>query len=156
MLLIEWWILWRLCIGLLLVVVGGLGLWAVRKRRRTVRLFVQFLFTLVALGGVSALLLMWWGISTSHDYSAPVYSPNQKMAVRIDDYNARGFGGSYNSVELFSAHGFRSDEVFSEEWKAVETASLRWKSDSELEISYQGTVGTCASTVHVKVRCIGK
>lgn len=156
MLFVEWWILRRLFVGLLMVAVGTLGLWAIRKKGWRVRIPVQFLSALVGLCGASSLLLMWWAISTSHVYSAPVYSPNRKMAVRIDDYNAGAFGGAYDSVELFTAHGISSNVVFSGEWQSVETANLRWKSDSELEISYQGTAALCASTARVKVGCIGK
>jgi hypothetical protein len=156
MVFIEWWILRRVVFGLLAVGVGTLGLWAIRKKEWRVRMLVQFLSAFVALGGASFSLFEWWAIRTSHIFSAPVYSPNRKMTVRIDDYNGGGFGGAYDSVELFAARGFRSDVVFFGEWNSVETANLHWRSDSELEISYHGALSLCASTPHVQVRCISK
>jgi hypothetical protein len=59
-------------------------------------------------------------------------------------------------VKLFSYRGFKSDVVFSGEWKAVEAANLRWVSDSELEISYEGKVQRCMSANNVRVRCIAR
>lgn len=41
------------------------------------------------------------------------------MAVRIDDYNAGGFGGAYDKVKLFMARGL-SEVVFSGEWRSIE------------------------------------
>src|SRR5260370_33391508 len=73
-------------------------------------------------------LVMWWVVASSHIYSVPIYSPNQKMAVRIDANNPGELGGPTNDfVELFWAHDFNSAVVFSGEWKSVDTANLRWR-----------------------------
>ena len=60
-----------------------------------------------------------------------------------------------DTVKLFTAHGFSSDEVFFGEFKSVKSQNIRWKSDSELEISYEGTPYQCTSTRRVKVLCFG-
>jgi|HubBroStandDraft_1064217.scaffolds.fasta_scaffold156886_3 hypothetical protein len=155
MLFIEWWFFSWFCVGLLMlmVAVGTLGLWVVRRKERPIRLSMQFIGLFCGLVGALFILLAWWGAS-SHVYSVPVYSPDRKMAARIDDYVAGGIGGSYDSVELFTAYGFRSDLVFVGDWKSIRSASLRWKGDSQLEISYQGRSGFCGSTARVKVHCI--
>jgi len=156
MIFIEWWIVARLFSLALLVAVGILGLWAVRKKTWGTRVPVQLVSAVVALMGTALFLFVLWGFHTGHIFSAPVYSPNRRMAVRIDDYSAGGLGGSYNSVELFMTHGLRSEVVFAGESNSVEPASLNWKNDGELEISYQGRSGSCVNTAQFTVRCIRK
>ena len=86
-------------------------------------------------------------------YSEPVYSPNRKMAARIVEYDASGLGGADDTVRVFAAHGFSSDVVYFGEFESVRAQNIRWKSDSELEISYEGTLYHCTSTRRVKVLC---
>jgi hypothetical protein len=155
MIFIDWWLVsWR-CIWLLTVVVATFSFWLVRKKRWPVRLPVRFLSALLALSAAAMGFIMW-GFPDPHTYSVPVYSPNKKMAVRIDETNLSGFGGADDRIFLFRAHGFISDVVFSGDWRSVEAAKLAWKSDSELEISYEGPVRFCASAPQVRVRCIGR
>jgi hypothetical protein len=162
MLFIEWWILRRIWLGLFMVALGAFGLWAVRNkvggpRQRVLLSFARTICVLIGMLGASSLLLVWWVISTSHVYSAPIYSPNRRMAARVDDYNAGGFGGAYDNVELFTGYGFRSEIVFSGGWNSIDSSSLRWKSDTELDILTRGSAAyDCASTVNVKVRCSPK
>ena len=154
MLFIEWWLVERFSVGLLMVAVAFIIWWFARRKGWPIRLLAQLISGLVVLYGF---LVMWWVVASSHIYSVPIYSPNQKMAVRIDAYNPGELGGpTYDSVELFWAHGFISAVVFSGEWKSVDTANLRWKSDSELEIYFGGTAYVCRSTPRVRVRCISR
>jgi hypothetical protein len=103
-----------------------------------------------------ALLLLVTLVSTlpGNTYSEPVYSPNGKMAARVIEYNASGLGGADDTVKLFTAHGLSSDVVFFGKLKSVKAQNIRWKSDSELEISYEGTPYQCTSTRRVKVLCL--
>lgn len=153
MLFVEWWLVGRICLGLLISAVPLLGLWVVRRRRGPIGIAVRIISALVAfcalLGWLFVLVMPW-----PHIYSAPVYSPNGRLAARIDDFNAGGFGGAYNSVELFTFLGFDSDVVYSGEWNSVGTEDLRWRSDSELEIVCKGPTCDCKSTQHVIVRCV--
>ena len=154
MLFIEWWLVKRFSVGLLMVAVAFIIWWFARRKGWPIRLPAQLISGLVVLYGF---LVMWWVVASSHIYSVPIYSPNQKMAVRIDAYNPGELGGpTYDSVELFWAHGFNSAVVFSGEWKSVDKANLRWKSDSELEIYFRGTANACRSTPRVRVRCISR
>ena len=142
-----------------MVALGAFGLWAVRNKvggpgQRVILSFIRTICVLTVMLGASSLLLAWSLIATSHVYSAPIYSPNRRMAVRVDDYNAGGFGGAYDNVELFTAYGFRSEIVFSGGWQSIDSSSLRWKSDTELEILTHGSAAyDCTSTVNVKVHC---
>ena len=151
MIFIEWWVVERLCLLLLIVATASLGIWSVRKKRWFVRFPIQLLL------GVSlfALLTMVTLVSTlpGSAYSEPIYSPSRKMAARIVEYDASGLGGADDTVKLFTAHGFSSDVVFFGEFKSVKAQNIRWKSDSELEISYEGTPYQCTSTRRVKVLC---
>lgn len=151
MIFIEWWAIERLCLFLLVLATASLIIWSVRKKRWFVRFPIQLLLGLV----LFALLFLVTLVSTlpGNTYSEPVYSPNRKMAARIIEYNASGFGGADDTVKLFTAHGFSSDVVFFGEFKSVRAHNLRWKSDSELEISYEGTPYQCTSTRRVKVLC---
>jgi len=151
MVFIEWWFVKQCLIGLLLMAVGVFGLWFVRKQSWLVRGPARLSSGLVILWGMYSFLVAGGG----HKYSVPIYSPSQKMAARIDRYDAGEIGGpTSDSVKIFSSHGFSSDVVFSGQWESVEPASILWKSDSELEINYQGNADLCASTPHVRVRCI--
>jgi hypothetical protein len=149
---VEWWVVERLCIVALVVLIASASIWSVRKKRWFVRFPIQFLsgLSLLALFSLLALLLSL----ASNTYSEPIYSPNRKMAVRITEYNASGLGGADDTVKLFTAHGFRSDVVFFGAFNSVKIRNLRWKSDSELEISYEGTQCRCTSTRSVKVLCV--
>ena len=149
MIFIEWWVVERLCLLLFIVATASLGIWSVRKKRWFVRFPIQLLL------GVSlfALLAMVTLVSTlpGNTYSEPIYSPSRKMAARIVEYDASGLGGADDTVKLFTAHGFSSDVVFFGEFKSVKAQNIRWKSDSALEISYEGTPYQCTSTRRVKV-----
>jgi hypothetical protein len=148
---VEWWAVARLCLELLIVAGASLCIWSVRKKRWFVRFPIQLLLGL----SLFAMLFVDMIVSTlpGNTYSEPVYSPNRKMAARIIEYDASGLGGADDTVELFTAHGFRSDVVFFGGFKSVRAQNLRWKSDSELEISYEGTPFHCTSTRRVKVLC---
>lgn len=151
MIFIEWWAVARLCLLLLIVSTASLGIWAVRKKRWFIRFPIQFLLavSLFALLAIETLVSALPG----NTYSEPVYSPNRKMAARIVEYDASGLGGADDTVEVFAAHGFSSDAVFFGEFKSVRAQNIRWKSDSELEISYQGALHNCTSSRRVKVLC---
>jgi len=153
MLFVEWWLVGRICLGLLSITLPVFGIWVVRKKRWPVRIPVRILSALVALCGVFFWLILLV-FPSPRFYSAAVYSPNQKSAARIDDYNASGLGGADTSVELFTFHGLKRDVVYFGEWKSVGTNGLRWKSDSELEILYDGPNCACKSTQRVLVRCV--
>jgi len=150
---IEWWLVERLCLLLLIVATATLTIWFVRKKRWFVRFPIQLFLGLSLFG----LLFLVAVVSTlpGNTYSEPVYSPNRKMAARIVEYNASGLGGADDSVKVFTAHGFSSDVVFFGQFKSVRAQNIRWKSDSELDISYEGTPYQCTSTRRVKVLCFG-
>ena len=152
MMFVEWWLVKRLCVLILIVATASLSIWFLRKKNWFIRLPIQLLLGLLlfALFVLSAII---WALP-GNTYSEPVYSPNRKMAVRIIEYNASGLGRADDTVELFTAHGFSSDVVFFGEFNSVKARNIRWKSDSELEISYEGTVYQCTSTRRVRVHCI--
>jgi len=75
-------------------------------------------------------------------------------SARIDNYDVGPLGGAYNSREVFTSHGFASDVVYSGEYESVRADDLMWKSNSELEIHYDGPTCDCKSTQLVSVRCI--
>jgi hypothetical protein len=128
MLFIEWWLVKRFSVGLLMIAVAFIIWWFARRKGWPIRLPAHLISGLVVLYGF---LVMWWVVASSHIYSVPIYSPNQKMAVRIDACNPGELGGpTYDSVELFWAHGFISAVVFSGECsleKRFRTGNLLWR-----------------------------
>jgi hypothetical protein len=150
---IEWWLVRGVCAVLLIVAAASFSFWSVRRKRRPVRIPIQFFSGLVLCA-----LLLWLCVSAlpRDTYSAPVYSPNETMAVRVIEYDASGLGGADDTVELFTGHGFHSDVVFRGEFRSVDLQSIRWKSNSELEVSYEGTAHQCISTGSVVVHCIAR
>ena len=155
MLFVEWWLVGRICLVVLLIALPVLGIWLVRNNRWPVRIPVRVLSALVLLCGLFFLTIVL-ALPFPHAYSVPVYSPSRNMAARIDKYDAGPLGDAYNSIEVFTAHGFASDVVYSGEFESVRVDGLRWKSNSELEIYYDSPTCECKSLQHVSVRCIPK
>jgi uncharacterized membrane protein len=67
------------------------------------------------------------------------------MAVRITDSDGGATGGE-TFVDLYSAHGFREQSLYSGGWKSVKPSDIQWKSDTELTIHYYR--GYSADTYH--------
>ncbi len=138
-----------------------LGVWlfrVVKSRRRLVRLPVEFgSVVLVLLGSVVMLLLtlaltLGQRISTN---SAPIYSPDRKFAIRVENTDEGALGG-VTSVALYSAHGLQTDVIFRGEWKAVEAKDIHWIGNDSVLIAYHHPSQppyTCASARGVSVRC---
>ena len=124
MVFIEWWFAVRLFAIVLMLTAGACGIWLVRKKRWPIRLPVRLLSSLIVLVGVLGVLFLW-GFPNPNSHSVPVYSPNGKIAARVYEYNASGFGGADSSVELFAAHGFKSRVVFLGEYGSVEIANAQ-------------------------------
>jgi hypothetical protein len=153
MLLVEWWLIRRISGALLMIAVAPLCFWIVREQRCAIRLPVQLVSSLIALCG--ALFLLFISVFPNpNSYSGPIYSPNRTMAARVFDYNASGFGGADTSVEIFTSRGFRSEVVFYGEFKSVAAENVRWRSDSELEITFERESRVCRSAFGVNVRCV--
>lgn len=155
MLFVEWWLVGRICVAVLLIALPVLSIWLVRNNRWPVRIPVQVVSALVVLC-VLFLLTILLALPSPHAYSVPVYSPSRSMAARIDNYDLGPLGGAYDSIEVFALHGLASDVVYSGEFKSVTAEDLMWKSNSELEIYYDGPTCDCRSTRRVSVRCVRK
>jgi hypothetical protein len=155
MLFVEWWLVGRICLGASLIALPVLAVWLVRNNRWPVRIPVRVLSVLLLLCGLFLLIIVV-ALPSPHAYSVPAYSPSRSMAARIDNYSAGPLGGAYDSIELFTSHGLASDVVYSGEFESVRAEDVRWKSNSELEIYYDGATGDCKSTQLVSVRCIRK
>ena len=153
MVFIEWWLVLQVCTIVLFVTSGAYGIWVVRGKRWLLRLPVRVVSLLLLLLGVGDAVFVW-AFPNPNNYSVPLCSPSRKMAIRVHEYDASGFGGADTSVELFVAHGLGSRVVFYGEYRSVDVANVRWKNDSELEVSYRGTALSCTSALNVTVRCI--
>jgi hypothetical protein len=118
MLLVERWLLGRLCLGLLIIALPIFGSLDCPQQTRTIRITIRILCASVAQCGVLVWLLVL-ALPWPHFYAVPVYFPSRTMAARIHEYNASGFGGADSSVELFTSHGLKSNVVYFGEWVRV-------------------------------------
>jgi hypothetical protein len=136
MVFIEWWLVRRVCCGLMLIALGAFAFWLVRRKGPWPRLTIRTISIGIALVGV--LVVLFWLSSIGYrTYSVPIYSPNGKIAARIRTGGTGGIG-SANIVELWSLHGFKEDVVFNVGWGGIEPQDIRWINDSELMIIYHG------------------
>src|SRR5580658_3436372 len=149
MFFIEWWLVRRLLIGALVSIGAAAIFFGVRRNQNPPGMVAR---SIAAPAGVLALLFVLLNIGAAgcQSYSNPIYSPDHQSAVRIRVANIGGPGGS-TDVELFTAHGFKTDSIFRGGWNAVEANDVRWVSDSELLVRYSGMMFGCDSTDDVKV-----
>jgi len=151
MLFIEWWLVQRLLIGVLICAGAAAFFFGGRGGQNRPREVAR---SLAAPIGVLALLFVLLNIGAAgcQSYSIPIYSPDHQSAVRVRVANIGGPGGS-TDVELFTARGFKTYSVFRGGWKTVEADDVKWVSDSELLVRYSGMMFGCESTDDVKVHC---
>jgi hypothetical protein len=126
----------------------GLSLWGLRYARNLSRLLfrVGLRFLCIPIGALASLLaVLLIAAAGCNSHSNPIYSPSKKLAVRITDSDGGATGGE-TSVDLYWAHGFREQSLYSGEWKSVKPSDIQWKSDTELTINYDG--GYHADTYH--------
>lgn len=152
MLFVEWWLVRRFCLSLLAIAAAALLFWLVRRRTPRMQILLKSLAWPLAAFGTLFFLLNLLAVGCQ-SYLPPVYSPNGKIAARVRSAD-EGFLGSEAAVELFTSHGLVTRGVFRGPWESVGGASLRWKSDSELEIYYQDNVFYCGRGFGVSVHCM--
>lgn len=155
MLFIEWRFWGLVLISLLVVTASILGLrHAGLIERRITRWSLRLLCIPMCLLGTLFTVFLLAGLGCE-SHSAPVYSPSGKEAARVESIDGGATGGN-TSVEIFWMHGFGQANVFTGDWYAVGAQDIRWLSDSDLVISYDGLTGSCYSTTHIKITCIRK
>lgn len=148
MIFIEWWLVWRFAVSILLIL-GGLSFGTAAKQH-----IPPALRALSMPAGFVGLLFLLLNIAAARCqiYSEPVYSPDGKSAARVRSSSVGGIPGG-TEIELFTAHGLNSDSVFSGAWKAVAPEDIQWVSNSDLTVGYTGSKLSCKSTDAVNVRC---
>ena len=133
-----------------------LGVWvfaAVRLQKVLVRLPVRFGAVVLVVFGLVAGLFFGLG-SLSNSNSAPIYSPDHKHAIRVEDLDYGATGGD-TLVLLYSAHGFLMDVIFSGEWKVVEAKDVQWFGNTAARIKYRASPfkASCQGARGISVRC---
>jgi hypothetical protein len=128
----------------------GIWLFGIRVQKSSissiaVRAFAIF-FLLVGIFGVS----VWSYIVFTTHKSTPIYSPDHRRAARIE-----GLDDDRSFVIVYSGFGFGSRMVFLGGWTQAEAKKIRWVSDHELAIEYDGPSppALCKSGGGVSVRC---
>jgi hypothetical protein len=107
---------------------------------------------LLAAGWLVALL--HFASAGNDSYSPPIYSPDRKHAIRIDQWN-RGPVSGGNWVVLYSFHGLIVDRIAHGEWKSLGPESVKWAGNSEIAITWKDfrTPYWCESAQTIVVRC---
>lgn len=136
-----------------------LGVWAYRVMRSQKRTLLRQSVRLIAGGitspGVLSVSFVGCGelVTTNSD---AIYSPDHRYAVRTSYVDAGATGGS-TSATIFSHHGFRSENIFSDGSEGVEAKNFRWLSNSEVPIEYSLYPDeerlNCASSKEIKITC---
>jgi len=135
MLFFSWYVVAEWIVAVVLVLAGIFGL---RYARRVSSLMLRYALVLACLGGVllgSLFGFLLWAASGCQSNSTPIYSPSGAMAVRIENADQGGLGGT-SSVMLYSAHGLRQDLVYWGPLGSVEPLGIYWTSDSSLSVHY--------------------
>lgn len=156
MFFVDWWFVFAIAIGLVLVAASVCGLaYAKKLKSLTARIAIRLISIPVGAIASLALLLIVAG-SGCVSHSIPIYSPSGKMAARVEDSDEGATGGEA-SVELFWAHGFREQTVYFGEWKSVERPDIQWVSDKSLVIHYSAEYNPdskCYPAVVTNVSCL--
>lgn len=154
MFFIEWWLVERFCLSLLMMAAAVFLVWRARTSRSPAPWFLPWVSWPLALLG-ALLLLVSVVAAASENFSAPVFSPDGKMAARVRTFD-EGMLGSASDIELFRAHGLSSGLIFDGPWQSVDASSLRWTGNNQLEILYKENVFYCASVYGVRVHCVAR
>ncbi len=127
----------------------------VRRSKLLVKILVGVIATPIGAAACVALLMVMMFISIDwNHHSQPLFSPNGKVAARINYWS--GFGNSGGSdVVLHSAHGLWTKRVF-DSVEDIPVENLVWRSDKELWIYYSPDAGysRCISSSSISVRCV--
>ncbi len=160
MLFIDWRLL-QILVGGALIIAGSVWIYrSMSKKRGVIRLPSRILSGIVAGICSPVYLLFCFGallsfIEGCDTHGAPIYSPNPKMAVRIETSDGGALGG-YTNVRLYTAYGFDTYTVFAGGWRSVEQKDVRWLTNAILEVRYSddSSEHSCESTRSVEVHCI--
>lgn len=161
MLFIDWRALGLFLLSLVVIAGSTVGVWHLRKRHILLRIASVLLS--LPLCGVAALLVLFAILSNllgCETHGKAVYSPNGKIAARIETSDEGATGGS-SFVRLYTEHGLRTRTVFLGGWRSVEDGDLTWDGDAVLNIRYDhyagyNEAGTCTGMDGVHVHCEAK
>ena len=154
MVFVEWWLVGRFCLSLLILAAAAYLVWLGRGRAVGHRSALRWISGPLAVFGTLFFLLNVLAAGCQ-SYSPPAYAPNGRIAARIHSAD-EGIFGNAAVVELFTAHGLRTAAVFQGPWESVGNSSLHWTSNDALEIRFQNNVFYCGNALGVSVHCIGK
>ena len=143
---------------LVALLVGSITIFrSLRSRRKALRLPLQAGAVLFAVA--SGVLLLFDGcgeLLTETEASHPIYSPDQRHAIVVRDWDAGALGGS-TYFDLYSYGGIREQEIGGGDFKIVTASDVRWTSNQELQLTYSLSYGTkpiCQSTTTIRVTCV--
>jgi hypothetical protein len=153
MIFVDWKSLIITCTPLFIAIAAIVGLrYADRISQRLLKV-VAWVFCLPVFLLASLIFVLFLAGSGCRSYSTAIYSPSGKMAVRLETVDVGALGGD-TAITLHWAHGLRDSMIVWGTWRAVEPSDIRWVSDSQLQIRYNGSLYGCKSAGGVKVECL--
>ena len=141
------------------VVAATAAMWLVRHKTVVIKVIVGIFSVPLGLLGVSLLCLIVLSQLMGCDvHGIPRYSPNGKIAARIETSSEGALGGD-TFVTIYAAHGFTTKTIFAGDWRSVEDRDIQWLDDSHLVIHYvpyreRDVRNSCEDTRNVHVTCV--
>lgn len=131
------------------MVLGVAGFWIASRFKGFVALALRVVSVVLIIGGIVVTAAARAG-SSDTSYSAPIYSPDHKHAIRIEDDRLPNNGRTI--VYLYSSGSLIPIQVFFGTQGAVTSEDIHWVSASALQITYKsGEKLSCASSREVAV-----
>jgi hypothetical protein len=136
---------------LVLALAALLGFRIAYRRKGAIRILLFAISILVLAGSVLIGMAYRLGRAEMTHISSPIYSPDQRHALRIEDDKMDS--GSRTTVYLYSGHGIIVNRVFYGTLGSVKVEDIHWLSNSTVLITYAfpNAKQFCASTRQVTV-----
>jgi hypothetical protein len=133
-----------------LVILAAVGFRFAGRKTGVVRLILRIVAVTVFIAGLLVTVAFRMGSDLS-SFSSPIYSPDHKHALRIEDVKMEP--GPRTTVYLYSNHGFLIDRVFYGTLGSVTAKDIHWLDNSSVLITYgpPSAKQFCASTAQVRV-----
>lgn len=156
MLFVDWSFWWELFVAAAVI---ATFVWLAKKSTnwKRARKFMLFFTGLpvVSLAALAILLALLETVEGCDSHGPPLYSPDHKVAARIETWDAGATGGG-TTVRVFQSKGFDTKVVFSGNWESVDEKDLSWLDGHHLKIVFahrldrpQADLCTDAGDVHV-------
>jgi hypothetical protein len=156
MIFVDWRPFLLIALSLTLAALCVLLIWQVKRRPRWARILVWLTATPLLLSSSAlTVFFIWIVLSQRQTVSQPIYSPNGKLAARVETWEGLFAGDDGTNVKVYSLHGLSSAWAYGGDEYSVEPGNIRWLDDHTLELRYTyDDEHTCDSPREIHVICL--